>query len=292
MSRLSEKLESGKFAVTCELNPPKGVDLEPLYEKADLLRGLADAINVTDSSSSRMTMGNIAVAHLLLDRGVEPILQITCRDRNRLALQSELLAAYALGITNVLCMTGDPPGGGDHPDAKPVFDLSAAELLRATKSLESGHDIAGNDLKGAPSFFPGAVVNPGASDLDTELRRMEEKIEAGARFFQTQAVYEPVTFESFMSAVRGFGVPVLAGVIVLKSGNMARYLNENVPGVQVPDILVREMDEAENRAEKSVEISARIIREVRDMCMGVHVMAIGWEARIPQIVEAAEIAAR
>ena len=287
LSRLSDALSSGEFVVTCELNPPKGVELQPLFEKADLLRDIAVAINVTDSASSRMTMGNIAVAHLLLDRGIEPILQITCRDRNRLALQSEVLAAHVLGVANLLVMSGDPPGNGDHPEAKAVFDLDAGALLRAIAELRTGRDMAGNDLESAPEVFAGAVVNPGAKDLDVEIKRMEDKIEGGASFFQTQAVYEPASFESFIRRVEGFGVPVLAGVIVLKSANMARFLNESVPGITVPDELMAEMETAEDRRAKGVEIAARTIRAVREMCAGAHIMAIGWEARIPQIVAAA-----
>ena len=289
VSRLAKTLNSGKFAVTCELNPPKGVDLTSLYEKAETLKEIAVAINVTDSASSRMTMGNIAVAHLLLDRGIDPILQITCRDRNRLALQSELLAAYGLGITNMLFMSGDPPSGGDHPEAKAVFDLNASELLAAARSLVLGKDMAGNDLNGAPKMFTGAVVNPGAEDLDVEIRRMEEKIEAGAQFFQTQAVYDPQAFEGFMVRVEGFRVPILAGVIVPKSPNMARYLNDKVPGINVPAFLIDEIETAADRRATAVSISARIIKAVREMCQGVHIMAIGWESSIPDIVKAAGI---
>ena len=287
MTRLSESLEAEGFSVTCELNPPKGVDLGQLYRKAEMLSGMVDAFNLTDSAGSRMTMGNIAAAHLLVDRGIEPILQLACRDRNRLALQSELLAAYALGIANVLCMTGDPPSSGDHPDAKPVFDLDAITLLRAIKSLGSGTDMASNELRGSPHFYAGAVVNPGARDLDEELRRMEEKIEAGASFFQSQAVYDPAGFESFMNVAQRYRVPVLAGVIVLKSATMARNLNANLPGVHVPDDLIREMDEAEDREQTGVAISARTIREIEPMCAGVHIMAIGWESKVPQILREA-----
>ena len=287
MSRFAEALDSHRFVVTCELNPPKGVALEPLFEKAQMLTGMVDAFNITDSAASRMTMAPIGVAHLLQDKGIETILQITGRDRNRLALQSELLAAHALGIGNVLCMSGDPPGGGDHPDAKAVFDLDGVGLLRAIKSMQLGSDIGGNELQGVPAFRSGAVANPGAPDLDVEVQRMEEKIEAGASFFQTQAVYDPAAFERFANAAQKFGIPILAGMIVLKSGNMARNLNANLPGVFVPDDMIAELDGADSRAQKSVEISARVIGEIRDMCAGVHIMAIGWERRIPQILEAA-----
>ena len=289
MASFAETLNSGKFAVTAELNPPKGVDLGRLYEKADMLKDMVAAFNITDSAGSIMSMAPIAASHLLRDRGIETILQITGRDRNKIALQSELLAASALGVTNVLCMSGDPPGAGDHPDAKAVGDLDALGLLRAARSLSAGNDLAGGELKGPPTLFAGAVANPGASDMDVELKRMEGKVEAGASFFQTQAVYEPDRFEKFMSVARGFGVPVLAGLIILKSAKMALNLNANLPGVTVPDDTIQQIEAAEDRSATSVEISARIIRDVRDMCDGVHIMAIGWESRIPQILKAAAV---
>jgi methylenetetrahydrofolate reductase (NADPH) len=289
LSKFADALESGKFVVTAELNPPKGTDIDPLLEKARMLNGRVDAFNLTDSHSSLMAMAPTAVAHRLLDEGVEPILQITCRDRNRIALQSDLLGASFLGVSNLLCMTGDPPGAGDHPDAKPVFDLEAIALLKSIASLESGQDMGGAKLKGAPTFFPGAVANPGVPDLEREVRRMEEKVEAGARFFQTNAVYDPPAFERFMNVAQRFNVPILAGFIMLKSGNMARNLNANLPGVTVPDEMVREFDESSDRRETSVEIAARVIKDIRPMCQGVHIMAIGWEAQIPQVLEQAEL---
>ena len=291
MSDFAAALQSGKFVVTSELNPPKGTDLASLLEKAEMLRDMVDAFNLTDSHASRMTMAPLAVAHLLLDRGIEPILQLTCRDKNRIALQSDLLGAHSLGISNVLCMTGDDPSTGDHPDAKAVFDLEAIALLRAVSSLRSGNDIGGSQLKGAPAFNAGAVVNPGAPDLEKELKRMEEKIEAGASFFQTQAVYDAGAFEKFMNAVRRYNVPILAGFLMLKSGNMARNLNANLPGVAVPQEIVQEMDETGDRGATSVGIAGRIIQDIRPMCQGVHIMAIGWEARIPQVLQAAGIVA-
>ena len=290
MSRLKQALNSGKFVVTAELNPAKGTDLAPLFKKADMLRDRVNAFNLTDSHSSRMSMAPTAAAHLLLDRGIEPILQLSCRDRNRIALQSDLLAAHALGISNILCMTGDPPQTGDHPEAKPVFDLEAIALLRAITSLESGQDIGGSELKGSPTFFAGAVANPGAPDIEKELARMGEKIEAGARFFQTQAVYDASAFEKFMEAARRFDVPVLAGMIMLKSGRMARNFNDNLPGVFVPEAIVQELDGADDRRAKSAEITARIVADVKPMCSGVHIMALGWESLIPQLLGAAGIA--
>ena len=290
MGKFAEGLGSDRFLVTCELNPPKGVDLGPLYEKAEMLRGIVNAFNITDSHASRMSMAPIAVAHLLLDRGIDPILQITGRDRNRMALQAELLAANALGITNILCMTGDPPGEGDHPDAKAVFDLDAVGLLRAARSLQLGRDIGGNDLKGSPVFQLGAVANPGSRDLEKEVERMEDKIQEGASFFQTQAVYDIGLFERFMNAAQRFNVPILAGMIVLKSARMARGLNANLPGVYVPLDLIQELEEAETPRDKSVEITGRIIGDIQEMCRGVHIMAIGWEDSVPDILRQAGIA--
>ena len=289
MSKFAEALQSGRFVVTAELNPPKGTDLASLYEKAETLKHVVDAFNLTDSHGSRMSMSPLAAARLLAERGIEPILQMTGRDRNRIALQGDLLGAHALGISNILCMSGDHPRGGDHPDAKPVFDLEAVTLLEAIKTLSSGHDMGGNPLKGRPAFCAGAVANPGAEDLDKELGRMAEKLEAGAGFFQTQAVYDPATFDRFMNAVHKYNVPILAGFIMLKSGNMARNLNANLPGVSVPEEIVQMLDAAEDRRGKSVEISAGVIKEIRPMCQGVHIMAIGWEALIPQVLQDAGI---
>ncbi len=290
MQTFSESLKSGKFVVTTELNPPKGTDLRRLFREADALSGMVDAFNLTDSPGANMSMAPIAAAHLMRDRGVEPILQVTGRDRNRIALEGELLAAAALGVTNVLCMSGDPPGRGDHPDAVGVFDLRAETLLEAVSSMNSGTDMYGNELRGSPSILAGAVANPGADDLDVELARMEEKVRMGASFFQTQAVYDAATFETFMETARGFGVPVLAGMIILKSARMARFLDENLPGVSVPDSIIEEMGSAEVPAKTSIEITSRLIRDVRDMCDGTHIMAIGWESRIPEILEESGLA--
>ena len=289
MPSFAEALTSGRFLVTAELTPPKGTDLSDLLRKAEMLRDWVDAFNLTDSASAIMTMAPIAAASALKQRGIEPILQVTGRDRNRIALQADLLAASALGVTTVLCMGGDPPGSGDHPEAKPVFDLDTTSLLRAVAALDAGKDMMGHPLKGAASLCAGAVANPGAADLDKELRRMEEKVAAGARFFQTQAVYEVEPFREFMARASGLGAPVLAGFIVLKSGDMARRLNAMLPGVSVPQTLIEELDGAADRAAKLVEIGGRIIAGLKEACQGVHVMAIGWEARIPDILRAAGI---
>ena len=287
----AEVLESGKFVVTAELNPPKGTHLEPLFAHAERLRHDIDAFNLTDSHSARMSMAPLGVASLLVQRGIEPIMQITCRDRNRIALQSDLLAAHALGVRNVLTMTGDTPAAGDHPDAKGVFDVDGIGLLQAVAALQSGRDLGGQALRGAPDFCVGAVVNPGAPDLPKELGRMRDKMAQGARFFQTQAVYDPAAFAGFMEAVRDDKVSILASFIVLRSANMARRLN-TVPGISIPDAVIQEMENAADPARQGIAIAGRIIRELRDLAHGIHVIAIGQEGRIPEILDAAGLASR
>jgi 5,10-methylenetetrahydrofolate reductase len=188
-------------------------------------------------------------------------------------------------------MSGDPPGAGDHPDAKPVFDIDAIGLLKAIVSLSAGSDLGGNDLKGAPSFCAGAVANPGADDLDKEVRRLEDKLEAGAAFFQTQAVYEPTVMERFMRAVEQYDAPIIAGFIMLKSARMARSFDEKLPGVSVPGWIIDDLDGADDRGAVSEEIAGRVIEEIKPMCRGVHMMAIGWESRIPAVLDRAGIAA-
>lgn len=289
MSNLEKVLESGKFVVTCELNPPKGTDLVPLFEKAEALEGIVDGFNLTDSHAARMAMTPLAAAHLLTDRGLEPILQITTRDRNRIALQGDLLGADALGVHNVVFMGGDPPTTGDHPDAKPVFDVYSSMMIKAAASLQAGTDMAGNRIAGNPRFCIGAVVNPGAQDLGEEIKRMGEKIDAGASFFQTQAVYEPAAFERFARAASQFAVPVLAGIIPLKSEKQARYMTANVPGITVPDAIIREIGDADDRIATSLAIAARTIKALDGMCQGLHIMAIGWESHIPALLEQAGI---
>ncbi len=285
--KLLEIFESGKFAVTSEIGPPKGVDIEGMIKDAELLRGKVDALNVTDQQSSVMRLGSLAVCHLLKKRGLEPVYQITCRDRNRIALQSDLLSAHVLGIENVLCLTGDHISLGDHPGAKPVFDLDSVSLLHAASELQQGRDLAGQKLKGSPDFCLGAVVTPGANPLEPQIMKMEKKVKAGAQFFQTQAVYEPRRLEEFMNQVKYLNVPVMVGIVLLKSAGMARFMNKNVAGVYVPENLIDEMDEAENRVQKSIEIAGRLIREMKDMCQGVHIMPIGWEKHVPAVLEAA-----
>jgi methylenetetrahydrofolate reductase (NADPH) len=285
--KLTELFADGRFAITAEAGPPKGVDTTKMLEEVDLLLGKVDAFNVTDQQSSVMRLGSLAVSHLLKQRGAEPIFQVTCRDRNRIALQSDLLSAHVLGIENVLCLTGDYVSLGDHPGAKPVFDLDSVSLIHTVKTLCEGHDLAGKELLGEPDFCIGAVVSPGADPLQPQIIKMENKIEAGARFFQTQAVYDLDQFSEFMREIEHLDVPVLGGVILLKSAGMARFMNRNVAGVHVPDNLIEEMDEATDRVETSIKIAAQLIRGMKDLCQGVHIMALGWEKWVPNLLEEA-----
>jgi 5,10-methylenetetrahydrofolate reductase len=207
-----------------------------------------------------------------------------------LALQSDLLSAAVLGIDNVLSITGDLPVLGDHPEAKPVYDLDSVQLLWVMNKLNEGFDMQGNELKGKPNFCTGAVVNPGADTeaaRELQLIKMEKKIAAGARFFQTQAIYDPAAFEKFMKRAGKFGVPVLAGIIPLKSAGMARFMNKNVSGVFVPDELIEKMTGAEDKTQMGIAIAAELIKELKGMCQGVHIMAIGWEKKVPLVLEAA-----
>jgi methylenetetrahydrofolate reductase (NADPH) len=291
-SKLEQAFKSGKFVVTAEAGPLKGIDLKELQEVAALLKDKVTAVNVTDQQSSVMRLGSLAVSHLLQDWGVEPIYQVTCRDRNRIALQSDLLSAAALGIHNVMALTGDLPSSGDHPQAKPVYDLDSVSLLSVIKSLNDGKDMMGNDLAGRPDFYAGAVINPGAdteASYELQLIKMEKKIAAGAKFFQTQAVYDPALFEKFMKRIEQFKVPVLVGVIPLKSAGMAKFMNKNVAGINVPQSMIDRISKAEDKTKTGIEMCADLIKQMKGLCQGVHIMPIGWEKKVPQIIEAAGI---
>ncbi|MBI2831598.1 MAG: methylenetetrahydrofolate reductase [Chloroflexi bacterium] len=281
---------AGKFVITAECGPLKGTDTTEIVEIAELLRGRVDAANVTDQQSSVMRLGSLAVSHILKEKGLDPVFQVTCRDRNRLALQSDLLSAWVLGIENVLAITGDLPVLGDHPQAKPVYDLDSVQLLWAIQKLNEGRDIVGNELKGKPDFFPGAVVKPISNteaSMELQLIKMEKKVKAGAKFFQTQAVYEPDVFAKFMKRAMQFGVPVLAGVIPLKSAGMARFMNKNVAGVHVPEDMIKKMSDAQDKTKTGMEIAASLIKDFKGIGQGVHLMAIGWEKKVPAILDMA-----
>jgi 5,10-methylenetetrahydrofolate reductase len=283
-----EKIQAGKFLLTSEIGPPKGIETSHLLEDAELIRGRVDAINVTDLQSSVMRLGSLAVCSLLKQKGFEPIFQVTCRDRNRLALQSDILSAAALGIENLLILTGDHTTLGDHPDAKPVFDLDSVQLLEVVRKLQQGTDMKGNKLDGSsPKFCVGAVVNPGADPIEPQILKMEKKIDVGAEFFQTQAVYDIKVFENFLNRTRHLKAAILAGIVLLKSAGMARYMNKNVAGVTVPDNLIKEMEETKDKSAKSVEIAARLIKQLSPMCNGIHIMPIGWDKKVPLVLDAA-----
>ena len=292
MSRLANALQHKSFVVTSELTPPKGTDLTDLFAKATKLKDLVTAFNVTESHAARMAMDPVSVGHLLLDRGIEPIVQMTSRDKNRIAIQASMLGASALGIENLVFMGGDPPTGGDHPEAKPVFDLFASQLLQTVHILNSGRDLMGNNLNGSTNFFVGAVVNPGAPDTNIEIDNARRKIDAGAEFLQTQAVYDVQAFADFM-ALANFRIPVLAGIIPVKSVKMAQYMNTKVPGIHIPDHLIERIadagDDKQRIEEIGVDTAASTIRKLTDICQGVHVMAIGWEDKIPAILAATKV---
>ncbi len=291
MTPLETKIRAGTFVVTTELTPPKGIDLTELFARADALRGWIDAVNLTESPRARMAVEPKSVAHLLIDRGFDAIVQITARDRNRIGIQADLLGAALLGVGNFLFMTGDNPKNGDHPDCKGVFDLTTLEMLGAARSLRAGRDMMGNELKGAPHLFLGATANPGAADLAYETEGVRRKIEAGAQFLQTQPIYDIDVLRRYLDAVELGDVALLAGVIPLKSAKMAGWLNANLPGVRVPPALVEELERAgpEGEAAVGIDIAARLVREIRKLCAGVHIMALGWEHRIPEILAASGV---
>ena len=296
MSKLQEKLAAGEFVVTGEIGPPKGTNVEPpLHEAEKYLKDSVVAVNVTDIQTAVMRNGSMATCHLLVERGIEPVFQMVCRDRNRLALQSDLLSAAVLGIENVLALTGDHVVMGDHQDAMPVYDLDSVGLLKAMTTLESGSDLGldmkgnPNSLDGVPKFFKGCCVTPCGANPEAQAIKLEKKVAAGAQFVQTQAVYEPKTFEKFMKRIEKLDVPVLVGIVMLKSAGMAKYMNRSVPGVQVPKGLIKLLSDAakEDREKVLTEICGRLIREMKDMCRGAHLMTLGWDHCVPGIIEAA-----
>jgi 5,10-methylenetetrahydrofolate reductase len=286
-----EALNSGKFVVTAEIGPPKGTNLEKLHEYIELIKDRVDAINVTDNQSSVMRFPSLGTVLLIKEHGGEPVLQMTCRDRNRLALQSDLLFAYSRGIRNVLCLTGDHIVMGDHKEAKCVFDLDSVQLVKMVRIMEGGKDLVGNDLDGAIEFCVGASVTPEANPIEPQLIKFEKKIAAGAEFFQTQAVYDMDNFKRFMQFARQFNVKILAGMVLLASAAAARFMNANVPGIFVPQYLIDELRAAPKGTalSKGIEIAGRLIRQLKEesICDGVHIMAIGREERIPEILDAA-----
>ena len=291
--RITELFDNGQFVVTAEVGPPKGIHLGHLVDEAkEYLSGIT-AVNVTDNQSSVMRTSTLATCAMMKNAGLTPIYQATCRDRNRLALQSDLLGAAAMGIENILCLTGDHTKLGDHPGAKPVFDLDSVSLLHTVCQLEKGVDLGGNALVGeAPKFAKGAVVSPCSDSVDAQLAKMERKVMAGAEYFQTQAVFDSEKFISFMEKAKQFGKPVQLGVIIPKSAGMAKFMNNNVAGVHVPQWMIDELAADKEKAKAGitgVELAAKVIKECRPYCQGLHIMALGWEAKVPQLLELAGI---
>ncbi len=295
-SLFEEKLHSDKFLVTAEVGPPKGTDLSETIHHIDLLKDRVDAINATDHQSSVMRFPSLGICLLVKERGGEPILQVTCRDRNRLALQADLLLAYSRGVRNVLCLTGDSINVGDHREAKGVFDLDSVQLLRTIRTMESGRDLGGNELHGTPEFCIGASVHPEADFIGPQLIKFEKKVAAGAQFFQTQGIFSLESLRRFMQYARQYKVKVLAGIILLSSARMAKYMNENVPGIRVPQSLIDELAEAGKGKglQKGIEIAGQLIRAIREekLCDGVHIMAVGREGLVPEIMEVAGLDGR
>jgi methylenetetrahydrofolate reductase (NADPH) len=290
-SRFKEVLNSGKFIVTSEVAPPKGTNLEKLLHHIELLKDKVDAINVTDHQSSVMRFPSLGGCLHIKELGGEPILQMTCRDRNRMALEADLLFAYTRGIRNVLCLTGDAVPVGDHKEAKGVFDLDSSQLLETIRLLETGKDLGGNDLDGNVEFCAGAIVTPEQRPIEPQLIKFEKKVEAGAEFFQTQAIYDLDNFSKFMQYARQFPVKILAGIVLLSSARMATFMTENVPGIFVPQNLIDEMASAPKGEglKKGIEIAGRMIAALKKegICDGVHIMAIGREEVVPDILAAA-----
>ena len=291
--RITELFDNGQFVVTAEVGPPKGIHIDHLVEEAKEYLTKVHCVNVTDNQSSVMRMGSLPACVTLKNAGLTPILQLTCRDRNRIALQSELLGAAMLGIENILCLTGDHTKMGDHPGAKPVFDLDSVSLLHAACQLEKGVDLGGTALVGEPpKFAKGAVVSPCSDSVDAQLAKMERKVMAGAEYFQTQAVFDSEKFIQFMEKAKQFGKPVQLGVIIPKSAGMAKFMNNNVAGVHVPQEMIDALAADKERAKAGitgVEIAAKIIKECKPYCQGVHIMALGWEAKVPDLLKLAGI---
>lgn len=289
MSRLRDALEAGRFVVTGEVAPPLGTDLAAMKAAVELLAPVCDALNVTDNQGASLHLSSLAASRAVREMAVEPIFQQTCRDRNRLALQSDLLAAWTLGLENVLVVTGDDPRGGDHPQAKGVFDLDSTQLLQVTTAMNAGTDMLGRPLKGGTDFYAGAAMFPEAEPWDIQLARTEEKITAGARFFQTQAIFDLDKLVRAVDAVHAAGAKVIAGIIVLRSARAIAFINEHLAGLMVPDHIADRLRGAEDPAEEAVRLATEQARAIRDIADGVHIMPLGLDAAVPRIVREAGI---
>lgn len=298
---LQKNLTRNKFAVSCECTPPRGTDLDTIYKLADRLKGKVDAINVNDNPSSNVKMSSFALSKILLDMGIEPILEMTTRDRNRIALQSDLLGASAMGIKNILCLTGDHPSKGDHPEANKVFDIDSSQWIAAVKRLrDQGCLMSGKSITGNPEFFIGGVANPFVKNIELHILRLRNKIAAGAEFILTQPVLDMDHFKRWLNQAEEQGlteqVPIMAGVVALESARMARYLHNNVSGFMVPDPILEHLDALpENKQQdEGLRICIEKIEELKQMkgVKGVHIMAIGCEEKLSEIIERAGLLPR
>jgi methylenetetrahydrofolate reductase (NADPH) len=284
---LKEQLESGKFVVVTELQPPKGNDLAEVFESAERLKGRVTAINVPDLQNAIMRLGSLSACALLKAKGLEVIFNLSCSDRNRLALQSELLNASALGLANVLILQGDHPSIGDHFEAQAVFDLDVMGLLSAAKRLQEGYDLTGNDLMGKPQFFVGTPINVSTKShvLDLEIMDMEKKIRLGVDFFFTNSIYDVSLFETFAKKVAHFKIPIIAGITLLKSVGMARYINKHIEGASIPDSIIDRLMKASDKKQACMEIARELIKQLRPLCQGVQIIPIGWENLVPSLLD-------
>jgi methylenetetrahydrofolate reductase (NADPH) len=289
MKSLREALESGEFIVTAEIAPPKGTDTSRLAEIAKKLGRRVHAINVTDNQRAITRMSSICASVVLVQNGAEPICQITCRDRNRIGLQSDLLGAWALGIKNILALTGDAVQIGDNREAKPVFDFDSVKLLKLIDRLNQGINVDGKPLSGKPDLCAGGAVNPNLPMGDPFKRRFEAKLKAGARFFQSQPIFETGKLKELWAFAHPLGAKVLAGIMLLKSIKQATFLNEKVPGVKVSDQAMKRLEKASDQLQAGIELAAEQIRQFRGQCDGIHIMTVGAEDKIPEILERAGV---
>jgi methylenetetrahydrofolate reductase (NADPH) len=286
-------LKSEKFIVTAEIGPVKGTNVQKMIDNIEILKKKVDALNVTDNQSAVMRYPSVGGCLLIKEQGGEPIFQITCRDRNRLSIQSDLLFAYSRGVENVLCLTGDSLKMGDHPEAKPVYDIDSVQLIQLIHILNSGKDLSGNDLEGGVNFCIGASATPSADPIEPQLIKFEKKLKAGIDFVQTQAVYDMEELKKFVDYSRNINkkVKILAGIVLLVSAGMAKWMNENIPGIFVPQNLIDEMAKMPKGEglSKGIEIAGSLIKKIHDekICDGVHIMAIGKEQKVPDILKAA-----
>ncbi len=271
---LKEKLKIGKFVTTVELEPPKGANPKPVIEKARALKGYIDGVNIADSPMAKLRMSPIALAHVIQqDLGVEAIFHLTCRDRNVLGLQSELLGAAALGVKNILTLTGDDPKKGDHPNASGIFEVDSTGLANIAKQLNLGYDLAGNELNSPTQFFIGAAANPGAGDLDIERAKLIKKLDAGVEFVQTQPVFEASQVERYLEKMHDLPLHTIFGILPLKSLKMATYLKNNVPGIEISDEIMKKIEHGGREA--GIEGAQKLIEEIRHFVQGIHLYPIG-----------------